>query len=172
MIANGWARYRARFIVVIAALVTGLVTNGFDVPAGALLGAMFGAFLANLALDAPPLPAGYRASGKALLGTAIGATVGPSAWIVFADSIVVLLAGVAILIGCGMLIALVLVRIWRWSPATALLACIPGGLSEFASTAPDFGADTATVIAVHTVRVLAVLVIAPPLLFVLLGGIP
>ena len=54
-------------------------------------------------------------------------------------------------------------------PLTAVLACAPGGVSEIAITASQLGAEVGIVLAIHTVRVLAVVLLVLPVLVVWLG---
>lgn len=161
----------------VAAIATLLGAAGFGlaaevarIPAGALLGALLGAFVFAAVTGSTEMPSRIRWIGKALIGTAIGASLQPSHLQLIGESIGVVLLGVGILISSGLMLATTLVRVWGWSPATAVVACIPGGLSEFAANASDYGADAPTVVAVHTVRILVVLIAIPPVALAVLGS--
>jgi len=146
------------------AAVAGLAADAVNVPAGALLGALAGAFLVNVAWPGPRLARAFRTSGKALSGTVIGLTFTPAMLAVAIGLAPVVVLGVGALILTGLGMSVVLHRRFGWDVPTALYACTPGGLSELAATSEDVGANTQVVIAVHTVRVVAIVVLGPPAL--------
>jgi membrane AbrB-like protein len=150
-----------------AAAVVGLIADRLGVPAGALLGALAGAFLVNVAWPGPRLARAFRTGGKALSGTVIGLSFTPAilASAIGLAPVVVLGVGALILTGLGM--SFVLHRRFGWDLPTALYSCTPGGLSELAATSEDVGANVQVVVAVHTVRVVAIVVLGPPALALL-----
>jgi uncharacterized protein len=150
-----------------AATATGLTADALNVPAGALLGALVGAFVVNLAWPGPRLAKAFRSGGKALSGAVIGLTLTPAMLAVAAGLAPVIIAGVATLIVTGLGMSLLLHRRFGWDLPTALYACTPGGLSELAATSEDVGANTQIVVAVHTIRVVAIVVVLPPALTLL-----
>jgi membrane AbrB-like protein len=147
-----------------AAAASGLTAEAAGLPAGALLGALAGGFLVNVAWPGPRLAKAFRTGGKALSGAVIGLSFTPAilAGAVGLAPAVILGVGTLILTGLGM--SLVLHRRFGWDLPTALYACTPGGLSELAATSEDVGANVQIVIAVHTVRVVAIVVLGPPAL--------
>jgi membrane AbrB-like protein len=150
-----------------AAAASGLTAKALGLPAGALLGALAGGFLINVAWPGPRLAKAFRTGGKALSGAVIGLSFTPAilASALGLAPVVVLGVGTLILTGLGM--SLVLHRRFGWDLPTALYACTPGGLSELAATSEDVGANAQIVIAVHTVRVVAIVVLGPPALALL-----
>jgi membrane AbrB-like protein len=153
--------------LLMAATATGLTADAVGVPAGALLGALAGAFVVNVVWPGPRLPKAFRSGGKALSGAVIGLTFTPAMLAVAAGLAPVVIVGVATLILTGLGMSLFLHRRFGWDLPTALYACTPGGLSELAATSEDVGANTQIVIAVHTVRVIAIVVLGPPALALL-----
>jgi uncharacterized protein len=149
------------------AAATGLIADALNVPAGALLGALAGAFVVNVAWPGPRLARLFRTGGKALSGVVIGLSFTPAMLGLAAGLIPVVVVSVGVLITTGLAMSLVLHRRFGWDLPTALYACTPGGLSELAATSEDVGARTQVVIAVHTVRVIAIVVLGPPTLAVL-----
>jgi membrane AbrB-like protein len=149
------------------ATLVGLIAESLNVPAGALLGALAGAFVVNVAWPGPRLARVFRTGGKALSGAVVGLSFTPAMLGLAAGLAPVVVLGVGFLIATGFGMSLVLHRRFGWDVPTALYACTPGGLSELAATSEDVGANTQVVIAVHTVRVVAIVVLGPPALAVL-----
>jgi membrane AbrB-like protein len=109
----------------------------------------------------------FRTGGKALSGTVVGLSFSPAMLALAAGLAPVVVLGVGVLIVTGLGMSLVLHRRFGWDLPTALYACTPGGLSELAATSEDVGANAQIVVAVHTVRVVAIVVIGPPALALL-----
>jgi membrane AbrB-like protein len=150
-----------------AAAGVGLTAEALNVPAGALLGALAGAFAVNVAWPGPRLAKVFRTGGKALSGAVVGLSFSPAMLALAAGLAPVVVLGVGALILTGLGMSLVLHRRFGWDLPTALYACTPGGLSELAATSEDVGANAQVVVAVHTVRVVAIVVIGPPALALL-----
>jgi membrane AbrB-like protein len=157
---------RVVLLLGVAALV-GLAAEAVNVPAGALLGAMAGAVAVNVAWPGARLAKFYRTGGKALSGAVIGLSFTPAMLGSAAGLAPVVVLGVGTLIVTGLAMSLVLHRRFGWDLPTALYACTPGGLSELAATSEDVGANAPVVIAVHTVRVVAIVALGPPTLALL-----
>jgi membrane AbrB-like protein len=149
------------------AAAAGLGADALNIPAGALLGALGGAFLVNVASPGPRLARVFRTGGKALSGAVIGLSFTPAILASAIGLVPVVVLGVGTLILTGLGTSVVLHRRFGWDLPTALYACTPGGLSELAATSEDVGADVQVVVAVHTVRVVAIVVLGPPALAVL-----
>jgi uncharacterized membrane protein AbrB (regulator of aidB expression) len=60
------------------AAAVGLTAEALNVPAGALLGALGGAFVVNVAWPGPRLAKAFRTGGKALSGAVIGLSFSPA----------------------------------------------------------------------------------------------
>jgi membrane AbrB-like protein len=151
-----------------AATLFGLSAEALNVPAGALLGALAGGFLVNVLWPGPRLAKAFRTGGKALAGTVVGLSFTPQILASAAGLAPAVVLGVGALIVTGLGMSLVLHRRFGWDLPTALYACTPGGLSELAATSEDVGANAPVVIAVHTVRVVSIVVLGPPALALLL----
>jgi membrane AbrB-like protein len=167
------ARPDARSVaLLVAAGGGGLAAEAAGVPAGAVLGALAGAVAINLRLPGPRLPRRFREAGKILLGSVVGLSFAPGVLATIGGLVVPVSVAIGLLIAVGLLLSLVLHRWFGWDLATALYACTPGGLSELAITSEDMGAQAHIVIAVHTVRVAAIVMLGPPLLTLLLSVWP
>ncbi|MGH8868323.1 MAG: AbrB family transcriptional regulator [Actinomycetes bacterium] len=139
------------------------------VPAGGIVGAVAGSAAVASARERRPVPVGLRTAGMVLLGCVVGVRLEPSALSTLLHLAVPLLAAVAALMLLDVLLAMLLVKRYGIDPVTALLACAPGGVSEISLVAETVGARTGVVVAVHVVRVVAVVVVALPVLVALMG---
>lgn len=145
-----------------AALIGAAALEMLKVPAGALIGAMIAVAAVNLVgwttLELPP-PVRFLAF--AALGWSIGSAVTRESVQALRQFAVPLLVTVVALMLVGGLIAVALVALGLTDSITAFLASSPGGLSQMAALADAHGADAPLVAAVHTFRVVAVILVAP-----------
>lgn len=155
--------------VLAGAFAGGIAAEVLRVPAGAVLGALLGALAVNLLRPGPRLPRPYREGGKILLGTVVGLSFAPELLAIVGELVVPVAVGILILILAGLGVSLVLHRVFGWDMPTALYASTPGGLSELALTSEEVGARTHVVVAVHTVRVITIVIVGPPALTLLIG---
>lgn len=166
---RGWPLLR----LLAGGLLGAAVLTLLQVPAGTLIGAVFGSALANrIRFGGAPgtLPAPGRVAGLVLLGCVAGVRLDGATLATLARIALPLAGAVLALILLNVALAAVLVRRYAVDPLTAVLACAPGGISEISTTAQELGARTEIVIAVHAVRVLAVVLVVLPVLVVLLAG--
>ncbi|WP_193312838.1 AbrB family transcriptional regulator [Georgenia subflava] len=159
--------------VLVGASAGAALLSVLGVPAGVLLGSVLGAALANRAvpgLSVVQMPRGVRVVGFVLLGCVTGVQLEPAALATLGHVIGPLLGAVAVLLCLNIVLALVLVRRYDVDPMTAVLATAPGGVSEIVGVAMDRGARISLVLAVHSVRVLVIVLIALPLLLAYLSA--
>ncbi|NDL67507.1 AbrB family transcriptional regulator [Anaerotalea alkaliphila] len=149
--------------LLIAALL-GLVFEQLAIPAGAMLGAMLGSALYNETRGAR-LPK----NTKYLVQIGAGITVGNKLNVEILGGFSNLLLPIGgLVVG---LFVFTLVLAWlinRMSDidfVTALMAVTPGGIQEVAVIAEDAGCDIATVMLIHTVRLMAVVMVFPTIIF-------
>ncbi|GAA2138059.1 hypothetical protein GCM10009844_05740 [Nocardioides koreensis] len=138
------------------------------VPAGVLIGSVLGSALVNrspLARQGPrAAPRAVRVCGLVLLGGAVATQVHAGTLGELLKIWVPLLAAVVLLLVADVLLAWLLVRRYRVDAVTAVLACAPGGFSAISGVADEMGARMGVVLAVHTVRILAVVLLVLPVL--------
>lgn len=162
---SGWGR--ALLLLVGGAAGAAALTT-LRVPAGALIGAVVGSALVNRArrssVDAEGLPAPVRTVGLILLGCTAGVQLETTTLLTLAHVAVPLVASIVVLLLLDLALAVVLARRYEIDPLTAVLACAPGGVTEIAVTASRLGARLGPVLAIHTVRVLAVVLLVLPAL--------
>jgi membrane AbrB-like protein len=156
-------------LVLTAAFTGGLLAEALQVPAGAVLGAVVGALAVNLWKPGRRLPKPFREVGKILLGSVVGLSFAPELLNAIVALLIPIAVAVALLIAIGLGVAFVLHRRFGWDLPTALYASTPGGLSELAISSHEAGAQGHIVVAVHTVRVVTVVLLGPPMLKLLIA---
>lgn len=157
------------FPALLGGLAGGALLTLLHMPAGGIVGAVAGSAAVSAVRARPPVSAHVRLIGMILLGCAAGVRLEPKTLHTLLHLAIPLLVSVVLLLLVDALLAALLSRKYGIDPVTALLACAPGGVSEIAVVAENVGARTGIVIAVHVVRVVAVVVVALPLLLVILS---
>lgn len=148
----------------LAAFAGGLAAKKVHFPAGAMVGAMLGVAVLNLAIGrAAVYPADLRAVVQICSGAIIGCRFTRDDVRQLRQVLASTLILVAALLGFTVAFAFLIARVSPLSPATALLACAPGGVSDLAILAPDFGADPRQVALIQLFRFVFVLTLFPPL---------
>jgi uncharacterized protein len=160
-------------LLLAGAAVGAWVCTLLGLPAGTLIGAVVGSAVVNrsalMPAGARPLPVPIRVVGLALLGCAAGVRLDADTLSALGHIALPLVASILALVALDLVLAVVLVRRYDVDPLTAVLACAPGGLSEIAVTGAQLGAQMGVLLAIHTVRVLAVVLLVLPVLVAVLG---
>lgn len=143
------------------AVVAGWLAEAIRVPLPWMLGPLF--VLAGVSLSGTRLQSlpGGRQAGQWAIGTALGlyfspevvARLGDHAWLVVATAFGSLLVGIA----CARLT----LRFGGVDAPTAFFASLPGGASEMANLAENWGGAVDRIAAAHAVRVLMVVSVVP-----------
>ncbi len=156
------------------ALTGALVFTVLRVPAATVVGSVVGSVVVNRwrpAVFHHPLPVkALRTVGLVLLGCVAGARLDAETLRTIAGLAVPLLTGVALLLVLELALAALLIVRYGVDAVTAVLAFAPGGLSEITLTADEMGARMSVVLAVHMVRVLAVVLVLLPALVAWAGA--
>ncbi|GBD43942.1 hypothetical protein HRbin40_01425 [bacterium HR40] len=167
---SAFLRLREPALALATGLLGGLAGNGFGLPLGWLLGAMFATAAAAVAGLEPMVPNVLRRAVITVLGLLIGGSfeahrlAGLHLWL----PSLALLAAYVLLVG-----AMSLWYLRRWAglrPYTAFFAAAPGGLSEMVMLSDRMGADMRAVALVHATRVLLIVSLAPLFVGTLGGG--
>ena len=154
----------------LAGAAGGLLLTWLRVPAGTLVGAVLGSAAAGGVVNAPrhPVQGWLRTAGLVLIGCVSAARLDGESLETMARIALPVLGAVVLLLVLNAALARWLIERHGIDPATAVLACAPGGLSELSVLAVTERADVSTVTVIHLVRVLlVVLVVLPALVFVL-----
>lgn len=148
----------------VAAFVGAAVFEAMRVPAGALIGGLVAVAALNLWSDTArvvELPSSLRFAAFALLGWAIGQGVTPETLQTLRDRLVPMVLIVGALLVFGALVALLLTRLGILDGTTAFLAASPGALSQMSALGTALQADATLVAAVHTMRVVTLVLLTP-----------
>lgn len=135
-----------------------------------ILGGLFGSALtANLA---GPMAAArpIRRAAQLVIGAAVAGMLTPDALEELRRLLPAMLICAVALNAAGLAMAYPIARIARVDRLTALLACLPAGMSEMASLARDLGARDHVVATIHALRVILVIGFAPLWLGVAAGA--
>jgi uncharacterized protein len=146
-----------------------LVARRLRVPAAALLGPLaVGAALTAMELpDGAGVPGLVQELAFAVIGVQVGLRFTPATVRRAGRLLPVLLAAVMAIVGLCAGLAAILVALAGVPFADAYLATTPGGIYAVLATAVGIGADTTFVTAVQALRMLIMVIAAPPLVRVL-----
>ena len=146
-----------------------LVARRLRVPAAALLGPLaVGAALTAIEIpDGAGVPWLVQELAFAVIGVQVGLRFTPATVRRAGRLLPVVLAAVMAIVGLCAGLAAVLVALADVSFADAYLATTPGGIYAVLATAVGIGADTTFVTAVQALRMLIMVIAAPPLVRVL-----
>jgi hypothetical protein len=158
--------YRAEplnyLVSIIIATIGALVGVRFRIPAGTMLiPAILAALAGILGIPAAPWPPLVMASAYFVLGLQIGGNFDAAVvaqlrrlgWFILLSNL--------FLLGVSAFLAVCLMPLLRIDLLSAYLAATPGGLDSVAAMATDLKADAALILAVHSLRLISVLVIGP-----------
>jgi membrane AbrB-like protein len=149
-------------ISTIIALIGALVGVRFRIPAGTMIiPAVLAALAGILGIPAAPWPPLVMASAYLILGLQIGGNFDAAivaqlrrlGWFILLSNL--------FLLGVSALLAVCLMPLLKIDLLSAYLAATPGGLDSVAVMATDLKADAALILAVHSLRLISVLVIGP-----------
>lgn len=149
-------------VSIVIALIGALVGVRFRIPAGTMIiPAILSALAGIVGIPAAPWPPFIMASAYLILGLQIGgnfdaAVVGQLrrlGWFILLSNV--------FLLGVSALLAVCLMPLLKIDLLSAYLAATPGGLDSVAAMATDLKADAALILAVHSLRLISVLVIGP-----------
>lgn len=155
-------------VTVLVGIAGGLLFVWANIPAGGLFGALFAVLAYNFITDqAKGLPRPVRVITGAVMGTAVGSLVTRELVTQLGSSLIWAFVFPVFIIIVGGIAGLILARMTGMDRLTALLATIPGGISEIAFISEQLGAETETVLGVQLVRkVLVVMITAGVFLWV------
>jgi uncharacterized protein len=149
-------------ISTIIAITGAVVGVRFRIPAGTMLiPAILAALAGILGIPAAPWPPFIMASAYLVLGLQIGGNFDAAVvaqlrrlgWFILVSNL--------FLLGISALLAICLMPLLKIDLLSAYLAATPGGLDSVAAMATDLKADATLILAVHSLRLIGVLVIGP-----------
>lgn len=155
------------FAVVTGSTVAALIFRSVRLPMWPLTGGLVGAAAVNMGfgLDAE-VPVIFSLAAQLLIGTAIGASIGPDILRQFARFLAPGLLAVVAVLGMGVLLGWLFATWGLLEPAESMLALMPGGVGEMVAVAIALDLDGAVVIGAHMVRLFTVIWSLPLVLWV------
>jgi len=149
-------------VTAVAALAGGALFERLNVPAGALVGSMVAvAAISVWGAEIRQLPGSVEFLAFVALGWAIGDGVTRRTLSELWSSALPLVFIVVALLAIGGILAALAVAFGWMDSTTAFLAASPGALSQMSALAAALDANAPLVAAVHTVRVVAIVLLAP-----------
>lgn len=137
------------------------------VPGGMMVGAILAVTILSITTDLAVMPVQAKVTAQCLAGAFIACSVSredlkniPRLW----KPLVVLLAS---LLAVNLLMGLLIWRISPLDPLTAMLSCVPGGMSDTPIIAADMGADAGKVAILQFVRMSAGIGVFPSLILLI-----
>ena len=153
------------------ALVFGAIGDWLRLPLPWLIGAMVFATALRL-MDRPVrVPWVTRPVGQVLVAASVGLSFTPEAVGAVAQLIVPMVAAAVLTVAAGFLTALAMVRLSGVGAMQAVLSSVPMGPVEAANLANRHGVPAAQVVFGQTLRIVALVLIIPPLLVAMDGSI-
>ncbi len=154
-----------RFVAtVLAGVAGGIVGLTTPLPAGGVIGALFGSAFVRLWRPGPVPTRGSHVGVQALAGGVIGLGVTSD----FFDKVVDLAGAGGVIVLAHMLMWLVmfyfLVKLCGFDLMTAVFASAPGGMAEAVMSTPQAEANTIVVAFAHLVRLSATIAVVPSLI--------
>lgn len=163
-----WSQVRRVLKLLTGATLVGLPFHYLGVPAGMLLGSIFGAALVNQRwfnkVKPSAFPRSFRNAGLITVGVISGVLLTTESLISTATIALPIVIAYLCLAAVNLLFITLLMSRYGIDPGTAVLAVTPGGLGEITSMAIDKGANISVVVTIHTVRLFALVLLILPIL--------
>ena len=149
-------------IYLVLGLVGGALGVKLKIPAGALIGAMLTIIVFKMTLKMHwEIPKGFTFALQVFLGIMVGATFQPELLHVMKKIALPVIISSVVLVGAGILMAVIFSRLGLVDFGTAYLGTSPGAMSALIVMALDSGAQPMLVVCFHFVRVVFVILTAP-----------
>ena len=155
---------------VMLGLVGGVLGAKLKIPAGALIGAMVTIIVFKMTMKMHwEMPKGFMFALQIFVGIAVGTTFQPEMLQVMKKIALPVIISCVVLVGTGVMMAIIFARIGLLDMGTAYIGTSPGAMSALIVLALDSGAQPMLVVCFHFVRVVFVLLTAP-LIFKWISG--
>ena len=143
-------------------IVGGVIGAKLKIPAGALIGAMLTIIVFKMTMKMHwEIPKGFTFALQVFVGIMVGATFQPELFHVMKKIALPVIISCVVLVGAGVLMAIVFTRLGMLDMGTAYLGTSPGAMSALVVLALDSQAQPMLVVCFHFVRVVFVLLTAP-----------
>jgi uncharacterized protein len=160
----------------VVAIMAGAVLFGFfakwlHFPLPWMLGALVFAGTVRLSGFPVRIPVQTRQLGQILVASSVGLAFTPAALHLMGVLAIPMILAAVLTIILSLAVAVLLVRITHVGAATAILATLPMGPVESAVLAAKHGAAPGPIIFAQTMRIVLLVVLVPPLIVLLDGGV-
>jgi membrane AbrB-like protein len=143
----------------------GLLAQRLNLPVPGLLGAIFTVGLTSCVYgELPPLPDSLRIWAQLGIGGMVGTNFSPDNLAQLSFMAGPILLTTAVVMGSGLILAVILRKLTAWDDLTCLLASAPGGVTQFFIMAYELGADPLIVSLLQLARFLSMIILLPLLL--------
>jgi len=151
------------FLIYIGLGIAGALLGAkLKIPAGALIGAMLTIIVFKMTMKMHwEIPKGFTFALQVFVGIMVGATFQPELFHVMKKIALPVIISCVVLVGAGVLMAIVFTRLGMLDMGTAYLGTSPGAMSALVVLALDSQAQPMLVVCFHFVRVVFVLLTAP-----------
>ncbi|MGY6634755.1 MAG: AbrB family transcriptional regulator [Alkalilacustris sp.] len=153
------------------ALVFGMVGDWINLPLPWLIGALVFSTALRFAEQPVEVPAVTRPIGQILIAATVGLAFTPEAVAALSELLVPMVVVAVLTVAAGFVTAIVMMRLSGVGALQAVLASVPMGPVESANLARRYGVAPAPVIFSQTLRIVALVVVIPPVLVALDGSI-
>lgn len=151
-------------VTIAVAMVGGYTALRLRVPAGALIGSMLVVAVLNVALGTAFMPTGWKFYTQVSTGAYLGAKISRADLrdlkIIFKPAVILAVVMLAFTTAVGILIC----RISDLTPATALFAVAPAGITDMTLASMEFDSEPSIVALIQTVRIVFTICMLPPMI--------
>lgn len=151
-------------VTLLAALAGGWCGKKLRIPAGAMVGAIAASAILNITTGAAYVPAAAKPVLQIAGGILLGHTIGRESLLLMkriGRAVIILILGLIVL---NITLSGIIHSLCKMDLTTALFATAPGGVSDMALIAEEFGADTGVISVIQLFRMFGIYLIYPPLL--------
>ena len=161
----------AKLLLTLAcALAVGRLLDRLRVPGGMMVGAVIGACVLGVLTGQAAMPAPAKTIAQIIAGAFIGSGIRREDL----AEMKTIIKPAAILIPClltvNIVAGLLIYSTGKMDLLTALMCCVPGGISDIPMIAADMGADPSIVVTMQFIRLVLVIGVFPILIKVVTGG--
>jgi uncharacterized protein len=140
----------------------GFIGDRLKVPSGAMIGAMIAVIALKLLLKSEwEIPKGYGFTLQVLVGVMVGASFHPSLLQTFYKIAIPVVISCIVLVGVGLIMALVFAKLGMMDIGTSYLGTNPGAMTVLLVLADESNVNASVITAFHLFRVIFVVITAP-----------
>ena len=164
---GGQKSFSHMIITILVAAVTGLTGYYIGFPAGALIFSMIGVALQNILFQNAYMHINLKRFAQICAGALIGESINAESLHNLRGSIIpAIILGIVLIV---VALSFILFKSSNLDFPTCLFSCAPGGASDLALIAEEYGANTPKVSIIQSVRVIMVVIIYPVMIKILTG---